>query len=377
MTSTVNQLAYKPKYLLIADMVREAIVTGTFKNGDQLPPDNQLANQYNINTRTLAAGLKILVNEGLLARAPRRGTIVIYDDQATPKTSNAVGMVMLSEGDVYSDITRSFSGELTRRGLFPALINNQILKEKGDLKLFMNAMVNEEIKPYGFFIDGALEFPFDFLKENIKKFHNVVFITKYHYSEKIPSAKYVLVDYHEAGQLAAKHFISQGHKRIACLAIHEKDYIAPYGSIQAQILQGFAEVCHNADIEFSTDIFWQLLHGAPFEETVGTLLADKKRPTAIFAYNDFFIRSRMIPLLKKYGLESMKDVEMIGFYNTHHAEECGFSSIGIREDEIASQAVAMLCGENVQEELLIKPELVIRRDAVSQPALSSVSVSKG
>jgi len=360
MISAGNRLAYKPKYELIADMVREAILTGVFKNGDRLPPDVQLAPRYSVNTRTLAAGLKILVDEGLLARAPRRGTIVIYDEHATPKTSNAVGMVMLSEGDVYSDINRSLSSELTRRKLFPALVNNQIVGDPTGLKIFMNAMVDDEIKPYGFVIDGAFEFPFDFLKEKIKKFHNVVFITKYHYSEKIQPAKYVLVDYAEAGRLAARHFISQGHEKLACLAMHEPGYVAPWCSMQVLIMRGFAEVCYSAGVDFSADIFWQLLHGAPLDETVGRMLADENRPTAIFSYSDMFVREKIIPLLDGHGLKPMEDIELMDFYDTPHSEKYGISSIGIREEEIAKQAVAMLCGENVQKEILIKPELIIR-----------------
>jgi hypothetical protein len=50
----------------------------------------------------------------------------------------------------------------------------------------------------------------------------------------------------------------------------------------------------------------------------------------------------------------------MGFYDTRHAEECGFSSISICESEIARQAVALLCAETDEREVFIKPEIHVR-----------------
>jgi DNA-binding LacI/PurR family transcriptional regulator len=221
-------------------------------------------------------------------------------------------------------------------------------------------MVDEEHRPYGFVIDGNLEFPFDYLKSNLERFENLVFITKYHHPEKIKSAKYALVDLAEAGRLAARHFIGLGHKRIACLALHEHNYQGEWSSMQVQIMTGFAQECRENNIKFSDDIFMSLHRGAPFESTVSALLKKKDRPTAIFSYPDSFIRSSVIPLLESNGLKPMKDVELVGFYNTHHSKECGFSSICIHEEKIAEAAVKLLTGETDECEIMIKPELVVR-----------------
>lgn len=207
-------ISSKPKHVQVADHIRKLVNNGTLKNGYRLLPDGELAIKYNVNRHTVAAGLKSLVKEGLLERAPRRGTIVIKDDTKGNKTSNAVGMIMLSKGDVYSEISRNITRGFTKHKLFPVLINGDVVSDSSSVVIFLETLNSEQPCPYGFIIDGNLEFSFEFIKQNIDKFNNIVFINKYHHPEKIVQAKYVLIDFAEAGRLAAKHFIAQGHKKL-------------------------------------------------------------------------------------------------------------------------------------------------------------------
>lgn len=352
MNRVKDLLHRKPKYIILADMFREQISSGEIPKNTRLQPDKVLASKYQVNTRTIASSLNMLVSEGLLERAPGRGTIVIKDIKAT---TNTVGMVMLSEGDVYSDIARNIAKGFKEYNLIPNLINNNIVLDYSCVINFLNSFIAEKTRPYGLIIDGSFNFPYEFLKQNIDKFHNVVFINKYHHPEKISEAKYALVDLAEAGRLAAKHFIAQGYKKLTCLAMHEKEYAGPWSSMQVQIMQGFAEVCKENNVQFNEEVFWKLLHGASFAETVNTLLSGADCPDAIFSYNDALVRNKLLPFL-----ENHKDIDLIGFYNTSHADECGFSSICIHEEKIAENAIALLTGNSSQKEILIKPKLVIR-----------------
>jgi len=344
----------------VADIIRNQIASGILKKGDRLLPDEKLALEYRVNARTVASGLNVLAEEGLLERAPRRGTIVIKETEKARTVSSAVAMIMLSKGDVYSNISLEISKGLGLRKLYPVLINEDVVFDEHCVRNYLDGMSDEAHRPYGFIIDGNVGFPFDYMKSNIERFDNIVFITKYHQAEKIASAKYALIDLAEAGRLAARHFIGLGHKKITCLAMPERHYQGELASMQVQIMTGFARECRESNVKFSDEIFWSLLHGAQVEATVSSLLKGKDRPTAIFSYADFFIRDSVIPLLEVNGLKPMKDVELIGFYNTHHSKECGFSSISICEDKIAEAAVKLLTGETDEREILVKPELVIR-----------------
>ena len=159
---------------------------------------------------------------------------------------------------------------------------------------FLKSLIFEPAKPYGILIDGLYYCPFAFLQEHADRLHNAVFIIHYAHPEEIPAAKYALVDLAEAGRLAARHFISRGHKKLCCLALPELDN--PGGtinSIQVQLMKGFAQECRAQNIPFSDAVFWNLLLGAPLETVFNSLLQGVDRPTAIFSYHDFFIRERI------------------------------------------------------------------------------------
>lgn len=64
------------KHIQIANIVREQILNGDFVPGARLCSDEELAGMYHVHRHTVAEGLKILVGEGLLERAPRRGSVV-------------------------------------------------------------------------------------------------------------------------------------------------------------------------------------------------------------------------------------------------------------------------------------------------------------
>ncbi len=358
MSTAVELLGYKPKNTLIADIVREQIVNGKFRHGDKLLPDEEIAKEYNVNKRTVAAGLNTLVKEGLLRRAPRLGTIVVKDT----RTNNAVALVIQSKGDVYANIARHIAHQLVQEKFYPVLISDSVVhnSDYNGIVSFLNCMNTPPLLPYGCVIDGSVEFPYEYLLEKQQVFSNTVFIIKYHYPEKIPWAKYVLVDFVEAGRMAARYFIEKGYRKLTCLAVKEGDFKGRWSSMQAQIMEGFKETCIAAGVKFDEEIFWSLLHGAPLADTLLKYLGGTDKPDAFFAYSDFFISEQILPVLSKLHLRYPKDIEFIGFYNTHHSLDKKFSSIAINEKAVAEQAFAMLTGQCGKQEILISPEMVIR-----------------
>ncbi|MFJ9412502.1 GntR family transcriptional regulator [Streptomyces sp. NPDC101393] len=67
-----------PVYQQIADDLRKKILGGPLRPGDQLPTEAQLMEQYQVKARaTVREGLKVLVNEGLIAPQRPRGYFVV------------------------------------------------------------------------------------------------------------------------------------------------------------------------------------------------------------------------------------------------------------------------------------------------------------
>lgn len=60
----------------IADELRAAIATGKLAPGTQLPTEPELMQRYGVSRGTVRSAISVLVNEGLVSTAGRRGTFV-------------------------------------------------------------------------------------------------------------------------------------------------------------------------------------------------------------------------------------------------------------------------------------------------------------
>jgi len=65
-----------PLYLQIESILKSKILTGELKEGDRLPPENELSKQFGVSPLTVRQALSLLVGEGLLDRRPGIGTMV-------------------------------------------------------------------------------------------------------------------------------------------------------------------------------------------------------------------------------------------------------------------------------------------------------------
>ncbi len=65
-----------PLYLQIEGILKSKILTGDLKDGDRLPPENELSKQFGVSPQTVRQALSFLVGEGLIDRRPGIGTTV-------------------------------------------------------------------------------------------------------------------------------------------------------------------------------------------------------------------------------------------------------------------------------------------------------------
>ncbi len=66
----------KPVYLKIADDLVSKIKSGTYQEGDMLPPENLLLETYSVSRMTVRKALALLVEQDLLYRVKGRGTFI-------------------------------------------------------------------------------------------------------------------------------------------------------------------------------------------------------------------------------------------------------------------------------------------------------------
>jgi len=70
------KVARSTLYQQVASELRRAIYSGELGPGDQLPTEADLMQVYGVSRNTVRLALGELVNEGLVTRTPRRGTVV-------------------------------------------------------------------------------------------------------------------------------------------------------------------------------------------------------------------------------------------------------------------------------------------------------------
>jgi GntR family transcriptional regulator len=69
-------MARSTLYQLVASDLRRTIYSGALGPGDQLPTEAELMVTHQVSRNTIRLALGELVNEGLVTRTPRRGTVV-------------------------------------------------------------------------------------------------------------------------------------------------------------------------------------------------------------------------------------------------------------------------------------------------------------
>jgi len=74
---------YTPVYMRISETIRKKINNGMIKDGERLPPEPELAEEYEVSRMTLRRALDILETEGFLTRRKGRGTFAVRKHHRT------------------------------------------------------------------------------------------------------------------------------------------------------------------------------------------------------------------------------------------------------------------------------------------------------
>jgi DNA-binding LacI/PurR family transcriptional regulator len=366
----MNNLGFAPKHILIANKIRDDIMSGKLSPGKRLKADTELAMEFNVNKRTVAKGMASLVADGLISRCPGRGSIVIRKD-IIEKNSNAVSLIALSHGDIYEKIASQISAGLIKRGMYPICINNIVFNNAiaATNSQMLNGVIEQMMddNPYGMIVDGDESIPFDLLRRNISRIKNLVFINRYQNTSRIETAKYVLTDYEGGGFRLGSYLIERGHRLINFFPNRELTKVGYVGSPQQQISAGIKRACDKAGVEFISDIPLRLMAGEPLDLVWSDCIASKRIPTAIALPSDSNAYFDVYPVLKKTGFSIPDDISLVGFFNTPWSNRAvpPLTTMSIQEALLGRLAVEMLFSETNETEISIVPELIERDSVIS------------
>jgi len=340
---------------IVTETVRKWLAEGRYHPGDQLPTDAELSKVFQVNKCTVGAGLRQLANEDILERAPKRGTIVKRLDRTIP-TTNAVALVTLSKGDFYSEIVRIISECLHEKGLYPILINADIINDKAAITAFFEQMTRQS-RPFGYLILGDCKFPYELLLKKNYLQSRIVFFLRYHWREKYPHCRYMLADYDALGRRVVEYFAQKGMKQIFFAARQEEDYQGEWSSMQVTIMKSIQHYAAERCILFDDGLFWRLHSGAPIADIL-PIRWQNDLPTGIYSWLENILVDDVMPIVQQLGKKRGKDYELLGTFNTEILKQNAIDFFDFHIEEIVKTAVEQLTGHDERKEIILAPELL-------------------
>lgn len=137
-----------PMYFQLYNLLKTCILDGTFTNGDRLPTEKQLSDEFDISRITAKRSLDELSAEGLVERKRGKGTHVTYQYRPKPVHAPLVGMLEEIETMALSTRARVLDCEMLQP---PQNIREEIGLDAGETVLYLARVRARNKQPFGYY----------------------------------------------------------------------------------------------------------------------------------------------------------------------------------------------------------------------------------
>jgi len=357
-----------PKYLQLKQEILAWLHAGTIKPDEQMPSENEIAEQFQLSRQTVRQTFGELEQEGWLYRVQGKGTFVSTPQMQKGRDIQTIGIVTTYISDyIFPHIVRGAEAALRNKGyrLLLSSTDNDKEKEKESLHMLMSQPLSGLIIEPTKSAEGNPNLNY-FLSLD---YHNIPYLMiNARYPEmNCPS---LIVDDEEGGFLAAQHLIELGHRRIA--GFFKTDDLQGVNR-----LKGFIRAHRHEQIPLSPDCVIDYTTEEkmtkPYERALAMLTDAEQRPTAIVCYNDE-LAVHLLEAIRTVGLQVPHDISIVGFDDSPlaTATEVKLTTLAHPKAELGADAaeLLMLMIENPNENSpdagkRYKPDLVIRESTAS------------
>lgn len=326
-----------PKYSILADAIRGKIQNGTYRDGDKLPSENELSEQYGYSRQTVRQAFGVLEEEGLLRRERGSGTYVHRKRKQSAKTMT-IGVITTYITDyIFPSIIRGIESELSRRGysLTLGVTKNRVENENKILHSFLEKKVD------GIIVEGtktALPNPNLSLYKQLDECGiPYVFINGFY--REFPCV-HITTNDRECGEAAAKYLIRE--KRCKKLGgIFKSDDMQGherYAGFAGGILQCQKELDDDTVIWFTTSETESL-----FTNQADTIFKRLEGCDGIVCYNDQIAYS-LIRLLENHSIKVPENAAVTGCDNANLLE---YSSLKITTFEHPKEKMGIAAANKI------------------------------
>ena len=318
----------RPANTAVAEKLRKKILSGAFEKTTFLPPERQLAEEFQVGRAIIRGALRTLGDEKIIYKVPKRGWRLFKREERRLKRillrlssrMNAEGYegmglvagICSGANDIYAEVILSSP---------PLELDKKELLERynaGDIQgiIFLEAASDVSVRQL---VDCGIPCVVANLEEELQ----------------LPCVR---MDYHAIGAMAGKELLDRGYRNIAVYGGSLERFI------YKELLAGFREIMDEAGIAPDKSL---ILCGKDelLQEKLSALLKAPagQFPEAFFTLRDYRA-GRLYELCAEYGLKIPEDVGIISYDDISWpaARRQGLSSI--REDvyRIGKESVLML-----------------------------------
>ncbi|CAN7555146.1 GntR family transcriptional regulator [Paenibacillus sp. LjRoot153] len=361
-----------PKYQQLKQEILSWLHTGRLKPNDQMPSENEIAEQFLMSRQTVRQTFGELEKEGWLYRMQGKGTFVSTPQTQKSRDVQTIGILTTYISDyIFPHIVRGAEATLRARGyrLLLSSTDNDKSKERESLDMMMSQPLSGLIIEPTKSAEGNTNLSY-YLSLDYQ--HIPYLMINERYPEmNCPS---LTVDDEDGGFKAAEHLIKLGHRRLA--GFFKTDDLQGVNR-----LKGFIRAHHHYQVpllpEFVIHYTTEEKRQKPFASAITMLELNvvQERPTAFVCYNDE-LAIHLLEAVRTIGMQVPQDISLIGFddSNLATATEVKLTSLSHPKTELGSDAAGILI-DMIENKRVIgsetgkvyKPELVIRESTIRIP----------
>ncbi|NLN64152.1 MAG: GntR family transcriptional regulator [Clostridiaceae bacterium] len=363
----MSNVEKQAKYYKLKEYLKQEILMGRIKPGEQIPSENALAEKFSISRHTVRKAISILVNSGYLHSEHGRGTYCT-DRSIKRNNSRNIGVITTYISEyIFPKVIQGIDSVLSKNGYSIILksTNNDIANEY----LCLEDMLEKNIE--GLIIEPTKSAVYSRNLELYKALdnHNIPYVFIHGYYQTMEDKPHVILD-DSAGMYAAVQYLRQlGHTNIAGIfKVDDMQGLKRH--------KGYVRALAESGCPYNPDnVVWFHTEDKeikPLNE-IKRFIRSGSGISAVACYNDE-IAFRLFQMVESMGLKVPDNISITGFDNSYLSENCAvkLTSVTHPKEKLGEAAAELLLNilknNNWQTNSgVIVPELAVKESCKRRP----------
>ena len=356
------------KYSRLKDYLKEEILKGRIKPGEQIPSENSLAEKLSLSRHTVRKAVSMLAAEGYLITEHGRGTFCADRSKMRAETKNIGVITTYISEYIFPRVIQGIDRVLSENGYSIILKNTGNDTEKE--AVYIEDMLDKNID--GLIIEPTKSALFS---NNLELYdaldrYGVPYVFIHGSYQRLEDKAQVVLD-DTAGMYSAVEYLAKlGHKDI--VGIFKADDIQGINRHK-----GYARALSEYNLPYNPDnVVWfhtEDRETGPYA-AIKSIFGSRSRVDAVACYNDE-IAFRVLGTLTEMGISVPNEVSVTGFDDSYFSSNSPvkLTTVNHPKDRLGEAAAQLLLdmlkdSERIKNPIkkIIVPELVIKDSCISR-----------